>query len=176
MLGYTRAGCAVAVLALVSACGSRHADTGASTSQTHKALPPICPQAAAAVPASQCVSVGVEQYQQSNEMYNVRVPMPSRLAAEAQPQTQRIRHALETLTRAQRQNPSAVLAALRGAGMLSSGLVAYGPWDHQVTFGGYEPLNTKPAVCAFGTVTPTAVVVHIGGNTWEGACYTSGGE
>lgn len=60
--------------------------------------------------------------------------------------------------------------------MLSSGLVAYGPWDHEVTFGGYEPFNTKPAVCAFGDVTPTAVVVNVGGNTWEGACYTSGGQ
>lgn len=47
--------------------------------------------------------------------------------------------------------------------MLSSGLVAYGPWDHKVTFGGYEPFNTKPAVCAFGTVAPAAVVVNIGG-------------
>jgi hypothetical protein len=108
-------------------------------------------------------------------MYNVRAPMPSWLAAEAQPETQRIRHALEGLTRAQRQNPSAVESALRGAGMLSSGLVAYGPWDHEVTFGGYEPFNTKPAVCAFGDVTPTAVAVNIGGNTWEGSCYTSGG-
>jgi hypothetical protein len=170
-----RATCAVAVLALVSACGSLHAATTTSTPQTHKALPPVCPQAAAAVPASSCVSVGVEQNQQSNEMYNVRAPMP-RLAAEAGPETQRIRHALERLTRAQRQNPSAVLAALRGAGMLSSGLVAYGPWDHEVTFGGYEPFNTKPAVCAFGDVTPAAVVVNIGGNTWEGACYTSGGQ
>jgi hypothetical protein len=176
MRGYARAGCAVAVLALVSACGSLHADTTASTSQTHKALPPTCPQAAAAVPASPCVSVGVEQNQQSNEMYNVRAPMPSWLAAKAQPETQRIRHALERLTRAQRLNPSAVLAALRGAGMLSSGLVAYGPWDHEVTFGGYEPFNTKPAVCAFGDVTPAVVVVNIGGNTWEGACYTSGGQ
>jgi len=176
MRGHTRAGCVVAVLTLLSACGSLHAGTGASTPETHKALPPICPQAAVAVPASPCVSVGVEQDQQSNEMYNVRVPMPSWLAAEAQPETQRIRHALERLTPAQRQNPAAVLAALRGAGMPSSGLVAEGPWEHQVTFGGYEPLNTKPAVCAFGKVTPTAVVVHVGGNTWEGACYTSGGE
>jgi hypothetical protein len=177
MWGYIRAGCAVGVLALVSACGTLHANTAASsTPQTHKALPPVCPQAAAAASASPCVSVGVEQNQQSNEMYNVRAPMPGWLAAEAQPETQRIRHALERLTPAQRQNPSAILAALRGAGMLSSGLVAYGPWDHEVTFGGYEPFNTKPAVCAFGDVTPTAVVVNIGGNTWEGACYTSGGQ
>jgi hypothetical protein len=164
------------VLALVSACGSMHSETRASTAQIHKALPPVCPQAAAAAPPSPCVSVGVEQNQQSNEMYNVRAPMPRWLAAKAQPETRRIRHALERLTPGQRQNPSAVLAALRGAGMLSSGLVAYGPWDHEVTFGGYEPFNTKPAVCAFGNVTPTAVVVNIGGNTWEGACYTSGGQ
>src|SRR6202034_4493382 len=147
MRGYVRAGCAAAVLALVSACGTQHADTAmsstsmsstsmSSTSPTSKALPPICPQAAAAVPASPCVPVGVEQNQQSNEMYNVRAPMPSWLAAEAHPETQRIRHALEGLTRAQRQNPSAVESALRGAGMLSSGLVAYGPWDHEATFGG----------------------------------------
>jgi hypothetical protein len=175
MRGYLRAGCAVAGLALVSACGTLHVDTAtSSTSQAPKALPAICPQAAAAVSASPCVSVGVQQDQQSNEMYNVRAPMPSWLAAKAQPETQRIRHSLEQLTRAQRQNPSAVVAALRGAGMLSSGLVAYGPWDRRVTFGGYEPFNTKPAVCAFGHVTPTAVVVKVGGNTWEGACYTSG--
>jgi hypothetical protein len=43
-----------------------------------------------------------------------------------------------------------------------------------VTFGRYEPFNTKPAVCAFGEVTPMAVVVNVGGNTWEGSCYTSG--
>jgi hypothetical protein len=169
MRGFVRAGCAVAMLVLASGCGTMHAP--ASTPQTSKTLPPICPQAAAAVPASACVSVGVEQNQQSNEMYNVRAPMPGWLAAKAQPETQRIRRALERLTPAQRQNPSAVTAALRGAGMLSSGLVAYGPWDHRVTFGGYEPFNTKPAVCAFGDVTPTAVVVNIGGNTWEGSCY-----
>jgi hypothetical protein len=176
MRGYIRAGCAVAVLGLVSGCGTLHAGTVASAaSPAGKALPPICPQAAAAVPASGCVSVSVEQEQQSDEMYNVRAPMPGWLAAEAQPETQRIRRALERLTRAQRQNPSAVLAALRGAGMLSSGLVAYGPWDHEVTFGGYEPFNTKPSVCAFGIVKPAAVVVNVGGNTWEGSCYTSGG-
>ena len=177
MRGYAKAGCAVGALALVSACGSVHAGNAgnaASASQTHKALPPICPQAAASVPASPCVSVGVEQNQQTNEMYNLRAPMPSWLAAKAQPETQRIRHALERLTSAQRQEPSAVLAALRGAGMLSSGLVAEGPYEHSVTFGGYEPFNTKPAVCAYGHVTPTVVVVNIGGNTWEGACYTSG--
>jgi hypothetical protein len=177
MRGYAKAGCAVAVLALVSACGSLHAgnaDAKPSTPETHKALPPICPEAAANVSASPCVSVGVEQNQQSNEMYNVRAPMPSWLAAKAQPETQRIRHALERLTSAQRQEPSAVAAALRGAGMLSSGLVVEGPYMHAVTFGGYEPFNTKPAVCAYGHVTPTVVVVNIGGNTWEGACYTSG--
>jgi hypothetical protein len=176
MWGYVRVSCTVAVLALVSACGTVHA-VGASPSSTasaKKALPPICPQAAADVSAPACVSVGVDQDQQSNEMYNVRAPMPSSLAAKAQPETQRIRQALERLTPAQRENPSAVTAALRGAGMLSSGLVAYGPWDHRVTFGGYEPFNTKPAVCAFGHVTPTTVVVDIGGNTWEGSCYTSG--
>ncbi len=60
--------------------------------------------------------------------------------------------------------------------MLGSGLVAYGPWDHKVTFGGYEPFNTKPAVCAYGYVSPTAVMVNVGGNTWEGSCYVSGGQ
>jgi hypothetical protein len=177
MRGYVRAACAVTVLALVSGCGTMHVGASpSSTAETQKALPPpICPQAAADVSAPPCVSVGVQQYQQSNQMYNVRAPMPGWLAAEAQPETQRIRHALEQLTRAQRQSPSAIESALRAAGMMSSGLVAYGPWDHQVTFGGYEPFNTKPSVCAFGVVTPTTVVVNIGGNTWEGACYTSGG-
>jgi hypothetical protein len=176
MRGYVKAACAIAVLALVSGCGTMHVGASpSSTPETQKALPPpICPQAAADVSAPPCVSVGVQQYQQSNEMYNVRAPMPSWLAAEAQPETQRIRRALERLTPAQRQNPSAVTAALRGAGMLSSGLVAEGPYEHRVTFGGYEPFNTRPSVCAFGHVTPTAVVVNIGGNTWEGACYTSG--
>jgi len=178
MRGYVRTTCAIALLALVSGCGTMHVGASASsTPETQKALPPpICPQAAADVSAPPCVSVGVQQYQQSNEMYNVRKPLPSSLAAEAQPETQRVRRALERLTPAQRQNPSAVIAALRGVGMLSSGLVAYGPYEHGVTFGGYEPLNAKQAVCAFGHVTPTAVVVNIGGNTWEGACYTSGGE
>jgi hypothetical protein len=151
------------------------ASPSSTSSTAKKALPPICPQAAADVSAPPCVSVGVDQDQQSNQMYNERAPMPSSLAARAQPETERIRLALERLTPAQRQNPSAVTAALRGAGMLSSGLVAYGPYEHQVTFGGYEPFNTKPAVCAFGVVSPTTVVVNIGGNTWEGACYTSGG-
>jgi hypothetical protein len=173
MRGYLWASCVIAVLVLAAGCGTQHAPV--SVPRARQTQPPICPQAAAAVSAPPCVSVGVEQYQQSNEMYNERAPMPAWLAAEAQPETQRIRHALEQLTRAQRQNPSAIESALRGAGMLSSGLVAYGPWDHRVTFGGYEPFNTKPAVCAFGVVTPTAVVVNIGGNTWEGACYTSGG-
>jgi hypothetical protein len=107
---------------------------------------------------------------------NVRAPMPSWLAAEAQPETQRVRQALEHLTGQQRQRPTAVVAALRKAGMLSSGLVAYGPWDHKVTFGGYEPFDTKPAVCAYGYVSPTAVMVNVGGNTWEGSCYVSAGQ
>lgn len=172
---------AIGMLALLSACGTLHASTASTavpgSTPVHKPLPPICPQAAAAVPAQSCVSVGVEQNQQSNEMYNVRKPMPAWEAAEAQPETQRIRQALERLTGAQRQNPAAVTAALRGAGVLSSGLVAYGPYRHQVTFGGYEPINTGPsAVCAYGIVTPTKIVLNIGGNTWEGACYTSGGQ
>ena len=170
------AGCAVGVLALVSACGSVQAGASTRAQQTSKALPPVCPQAAAPVTASPCVSDGVEQNQRSNEMYNVRAPMPSWLAAKAQPETQRVRQALEHLTGQQRQRPAAVVAALRKAGMLSSGLVAYGPWDHKVTFGGYEPFNTKPAVCAYGYVSPTAVMVNVGGNTWEGSCYVSGGQ
>jgi hypothetical protein len=168
---------AVAMLALVTGCGTIHAGASAPASTpmpAKSALPPVCPQAAADVSAPPCVSVGVDQDQRSNEMYNVRAPMPSSLAARAQPETERIRKALERLTPAQRQSPAAVIAALRGAGVLSSGLVAYGPYEHRVTFGGYEPFNTKPAVCAFGHVTPTAVVVDVGGNTWEGACYTSG--
>jgi hypothetical protein len=163
------------VLALVSACGSVQAGASTSARQTSKALPPVCPQAAP-VTATPCVSDGVEQNQRSNETYNVRAPLPSRLAAEAQPETQRVRQALEHLTRQQRQRPAAVVAALRKAGMLSSGLVAYGPWDHKVTFGGYQPFNTKPAVCAYGYVSPTAVMVNVGGNTWEGSCYVDGGQ
>ncbi len=94
----TWAGCAVGVLAPVSACGSVQAGASASAQQTSKALPPVCPQAAAPVTATPCVSDGVEQNQRSNEMYNVRAPLPSRLAAEAQPETQRVRQALEHLT------------------------------------------------------------------------------
>lgn len=73
MRGYIKAGCAVAALALLSGCGTTH--VGASA--TKKASPPICPQAAVNVSAPPCVSVGVDQDQQSNEMYNERAPMPS---------------------------------------------------------------------------------------------------
>jgi hypothetical protein len=106
---------------------ARRASPSSTPATQHSLPPPICPQAATDVSAPPCVSVGVQQYQQSKQMYNVRAPMPGWLTAEAQSETQRIRETLKQLRRAQRQNPSAIESALRAAGMLSSGLVAYGP-------------------------------------------------
>lgn len=169
------AGLVVVVLALVSACGTVRATSvaasGASSAAqpAKSALPGICPQIPVPVTPSPCVSTGVQQLQQSDQMYNERKTLPAWLAAEAQPETQRVRESLERLTPTQRQQVSAVQSALLAAGMLSSGLVV-SPLPKGVQFGGYEPFSTSPAVCAYGDVTANAVVVNIGGNTLEGAC------
>jgi hypothetical protein len=115
------------------------------------------------------VSVGVQQYQQSNQMFNERKTLPDSLAAKAAPVTARIRRALQQLGPSQRLQVTAVRSALLAAGMWSSGLVV-NPGRDSVLFGGYEPFNTRPAVCAYGDVTPKTVVLNIGGNTLEGAC------
>jgi hypothetical protein len=50
-----------------------------------------------------------------------------------------------------------------------------GPPYNSVAFGGYELLSTRPAVCAWGTVSVKAVEVDFGGITREGACLPSAG-
>jgi hypothetical protein len=88
----------------------------------------------------------------------------------------RVREALERLTPAQRLRAAAVQSALLAAGLWREGLVVLaGPPYTSVVFGGYEPFNTRPAVCVWGTLTPKSVTVDVGGNTREGACLPGAG-
>ncbi len=166
------AGCGISLIALLPGCAVPGTTTASAsaTASSKVAPPPLCPEAAANVtPPNPCVSVGVQQYQQSNEMFNERKSLPASVAAEAAPVTTRIRQALQRLDPSQRLQVTAVRSALLAAGMWNSGLVVNLGRD-TVLFGGYEPLNTRPAVCAYGDVTPKTVVLNIGGNTLEGAC------
>jgi hypothetical protein len=118
----------------------------------------------------------VQQYQQANQSFNDRVPLPGPVAAEAAPLTQRIRESLERLTPARRLQVSAVRSALLAGGLLSTDLVVFtGPPYKLVAFGGYELLSTRPAVCAWGTVSVKAIELDSGGITREGACLPSAG-
>ena len=164
------AGCGISLIALLPGCAIPATPTASATASSKVLPPPLCPEAAAKVtPPTPCVSVGVQQYQQSNQMFNERKTLPDSLAAKAAPVTARIRRALQQLGPSQRLQVTAVRSALLAAGMWSSGLVV-NPGRDSVLFGGYEPFNTRTAVCAYGDVTPKTVVLNIGGNTLEGAC------
>ena len=90
--------------------------------------------------------------------------------------TQRIRESLERLTPAHRLQASAVRSALLAGGLLSTDLVVLGGPPHNgVSFGGYEIVSTRTAVCAWGTVSVKAVEVDSGGITREGGCLPSAG-
>ena len=109
-------------------------------------------------------------------MFNSRIPLPEPVAAKAAPLTHQIRESLERLTSVQRLQVSAVRSALLAGGLLSTDLVVFdGPPYNSVAFGGYELLSTRPAVCAWGTVSVKAVEVDFGGITREGACLPSAG-
>ena len=128
--------------------------------------------------AGPCVTVGVRREQQANQTFNSRIPLSAQGAAEAAPVTQRIRESLERLTPAQRLNAAAVQSALLAGGLLKTDLVVLaGPPYNSVTFGGYEILNTRPPVCAWGTVTAKKVggSSSPAGITREGACLPSSG-
>ena len=126
--------------------------------------------------ASPCISVGAEQNQQANQLFNSRIPLPGPVAAKAAPLTRRIRESLDRLTSVQRLRVSAVRSALLAGGLLSTDLVVFGgPPNTSVAFGGYELLSTRPPVCAWGTVSVKAVEVDSGGITREGACLPSAG-
>jgi hypothetical protein len=118
----------------------------------------------------------VQQYQQANQSFNARIPLPGPVAAEARPLTRRIRESLERLTPAQRVRAAAVRSALLAGGVFSTDLaVLDGPPYNSVAFGGYELLSTRPPVCAWGTVSRKAVEVDSGGITREGGCLPSAG-
>jgi hypothetical protein len=173
----------VPVLLLVAACGTLHAPNGApaagassATEESKSPLPPICPQAAAVVAAGPCVSVGVQQQQQANQSFNSRIPLSAQGVAEAAPITLRIKESLARLTKAQRLQGPAVRSALLAGGMQSTDLVVLaGPPYNSVTFGGYEVLDTRPPVCAWGTLTAKGIEVDTGGITREGACLPDAG-
>jgi hypothetical protein len=166
-------------LLVLAACGTQHAPSSPPvTESSRQALEGFCPQADAAVTASPCVSVGVQEYQRANQLFNDRIPLPGPVAAEAAPLTQRIRESLDQLTPAQRLQASTVRSALLTGGLLSTDLVVLdGPPHDSVAFGGYELLSTRPPVCAWGTVSVKAVEVDSGGITREGGCLpTVGGH
>jgi hypothetical protein len=118
----------------------------------------------------------VAQEQQANQSFNSRIPLSASVAAQAAPVTQRIRESLERLTPAQRLQSSTVRSALLAGGLLSTDLVIlFGPPYNSVAFGGYELLSTRPAVCAWGTVSVKTVEVDSGGITREGGCLPSAG-
>ena len=165
------------VLALAVACGTQDAvPSQPLTGSSAKPTEGYCPQIAGVAAPSPCVSVGVVQEQQANQTFNSRIPLSAAVAAKAAPLTQRIQQSLDKLTSAQRLQAPAVRAALLAGGLLSTDLVVIsGPPYTSVTFGGYELLSTRPAVCAWGTVSPNSVEVDSGGITREGACLPSAG-
>ena len=124
----------------------------------------------------------MQQNQRDNQSFNDRIPLSAADVAESAPVTQQIRDSLARLTPAQRLQASAVRSALLAGGMLSADLVVSAGWTQApphigVAFGGYERLNVRTAVCAWGTVTVKAVIVDSGGITREGACLpTAGGH
>ena len=177
-------------LALVAACGTQHgtsssplsgpssSPTGASaTEPTAKPSVPECPEVPGVVAGSPCVSVGAEQNQQANQTFNSRIPLPAAVAAEAAPLIRRIQESLERLSAAQRLHESDIQSALIAGGMQSTDLVVLdnSPSTTPAAFGGYVLLNTRPPVCAWGTVGVKAVVVDSGGITREGGCLPSAG-
>lgn len=170
------AGLSAVVLLLVAACGTQRA-LSPLTGPSQQAVEGYCPQAAADIPASPCISAGVEQNQQANQLFNSRIPLPGPVAAMAAPVTRRIRESLERLTPGQRLQIPAVRSALLAGGLLGTDLVVFGgpPNSSSVAFGGYELLSTRPAVCAWGMVSGKAVEVDSGGITREGACLESAG-
>jgi hypothetical protein len=128
------------------------------------------------VDPSPCASVGAEQNQQANQTFNSRIPLPGPVAAEAAPVTARIRESLEKLTPVQRLQVSAVRSALLAGGVLSTDLWVFkGAAADSVAFGGYELGSTRPAVCAWGSVSVKAVELDTGGITREGGCLPSAG-
>jgi hypothetical protein len=175
--GLLLAGVSAVVFLLVAACGTQPAPSSYPlTGPSPQAIEGYCPQAAAVVTASPCVSAGVEQNQQANQLFNSRIPLPEPVAAKAAPLTDHIRESLDRLTSVQRLQVPAVRSALLAGGLLSTDLVVLdGPPYNSVAFGGYEPLSTRPAVCAWGTVSAKAVEVDFGGITHEGACLPSAG-
>jgi hypothetical protein len=165
-------------LLVLAACGTQRAPSSPPVTEPRPTLEGLCPEAAAPVTPSPCVSVGVQDYQRANQLFNERIPVPGPVAAEAAPLTQRIRQSLDQLTPAQRLQASAVRSALLTGGLLSTDLVVLdGPPYDAVAFGGYELLDTRPPVCVWGTVSAKAVEVDSGGITREGACLpTVGGH
>jgi hypothetical protein len=129
------------------------------------------------VATSPCVSVGAEQNQQANQTFNSRIPLSAAVAAKAAPLIRRIGESLEKLTAAQRSHAADVQSALLAGGMQSADLVVLdgGSPFRSATFGGYVLLNTRPPVCAWGTISVKAVVVDSGGITREGGCLPSAG-
>ena len=184
-------GVSAVALALIAACGTQHgtnspplsgsssSPTGSSAIEpTAKPSVPECPQVPGVVDPSPCVSVGAEQNQQANQTFNSRIPLPAAVAAEAAPAIRRIQESLGKLTTAQRTSESDVQSALLAAGMQSADLVVLaGPSG--ASFGGYVLVNTRPPVCAWGTLTVRAIarpiVVDSGGITREGGCLPSAG-
>jgi hypothetical protein len=174
------AGASAVVLVLV-ACGTQHATSshplaGPSSSPSAKPSFPECPRVPGVVDPSPCASVGAEQNQQANQTFNSRIPLPAPVAAEAATMTGRIRESLERLSPAQRLQVSAVQSALLAGGMLSTDLWVFkGAASDSVGFGGYELGSTRPAVCAWGTVSVKTIDLESGGITREGGCLPSAG-
>jgi hypothetical protein len=99
------------------------------------------------------------------------------LWADAAPLIRRIQESLEKLSAAQRLREADIQSALIAGGMQSTDLVVLdnSPSATPAAFGGYVLLNTRPPVCAWGTVGVKAVVVDSGGITREGGCLPSAG-
>ena len=76
---------------------------------------------------------------------------------------------------------SDIQSALLAGGMQSTDLVLLdnSPSTTPAAFGGYVLLNTRPPVCAWGTLSVRAIakpiVVDSGGITREGGCLPSAG-
>jgi hypothetical protein len=171
-------------LAVITAagCGTQTASVPVTQHQRPEGMCPP-PDSAAAARATPCLSAGVQQYQQSNDMFQQRSTLPAARAAAAAPTAHRARLALEQLTPVQRQWLGPVRAALIAAGLpvggiyvkkVYIGMTSNGKRVDGTMFGAFTSM-TGPSACVYGTAAPASVTVSVGGIINDGGCLPGPG-
>lgn len=165
---------ALAGLATVSACGTRHLVAVPDRPSASASPAAACPPDAAARPTP-CVSDLPERLQRSNHMFQQRVTVPPDLLAAQEPARRKVTAALNRLTAARRRSAASLRAALSASGVPAHEVdlvPATDARDHQF---GVLIAGPRQAICVFGTVTPEDVSADLGGITMEGGCVAGPG-